>query len=74
MSSFSVVDDRNAMLSILCECERLDGGKIAWRALAFGHGVLRGCLDGVCVDEDAVMGHVQAEILERGIFAREPSP
>ncbi|MDR3445995.1 MULTISPECIES: hypothetical protein [Dyella] len=67
--NFCVVDETHHELQVLCEVDRLPG-RVAWRAHIYGSVSPQEELSGEAVDEDAVAGHVQAEVLDRGIFAK----
>ncbi|QNK00787.1 hypothetical protein [Dyella telluris] len=66
--NFNVVDEADHELQVLCEVDQLQG-RVAWRAHIYGAGSAQEELSGEAVDQDAVSGHVQAEVLDRGIFA-----
>jgi hypothetical protein len=66
---FNVVDETDHELSVQCEINGL-AGKVIWEASIYDASSLQAVLNGEAVDQDAVAGHVQAEVLDRGIFAR----
>jgi hypothetical protein len=67
--NFCVVDETDHELQVLCEVDQLPG-RVAWRAHIYGTVSPQEELSGEAVDQDAVAGHVQAEVLDRGIFAK----
>jgi len=67
--NFCVVDESHHELKVLCEVDQLPG-RVAWRAQIYGTVSPQEELSGEAVDHDAVAGHVQAEVLDRGIFAK----
>ncbi|AIF47663.1 hypothetical protein [Dyella japonica] len=67
--SFFVVDETDHALQVFCEVDPLPG-RVAWRAQIYGTVSPQEELSGEAVDQDAVAGHVQAEVLDRGIFAQ----
>lgn len=66
---FTVVDETDHELWVQCEINGL-AGKVIWQASVYDASSLQAVLNGEAVDQDAVAGHVQAEVLDRGIFAR----
>lgn len=67
--NFNVVDETDHELQVICEVDQL-ANRVAWRAHIYGTVLPQEELSGEAVDHDAVAGHVQAEVLDRGIFAR----
>lgn len=67
--NFCVVDETEHELQVLCEVDQLPG-RVAWRAHIYGTVSAQQELSGEAMDHDAVAGHVQAEVLDRGIFAK----
>lgn len=67
--NFCVVDETDHELQVQCEVDQLNG-RVAWRAQIYGTVSPQEELSGEAVDQDAVSGHVQAEVLDRGIFAK----
>jgi hypothetical protein len=67
-TTFNVVDETDHELLVQCEINEM-AGRVSWHASIYDASSLQAVLDGEAVDQDAVAGHVQAEVLDRGIFA-----
>lgn len=65
---FSLTDQQGGIIDVFCEVfER--GESVYWRAWLYGDASLRETLEGRAINETAVAGQVQAEILLRGLRA-----
>jgi hypothetical protein len=66
--NFTLIDEEGAPVEVFCEVfER--GESVYWRAWLYGFATLLDTLDGHAADEAAIAGHIQAEIMLRGIRA-----
>lgn len=66
--NFTLIDELGEPVEVFCEVfER--GEAVYWRAWLYGFATLLETLDGHAADEAAIAGHIQAEIMLRGIRA-----
>jgi len=66
--NFTLIDEEGEPVEVFCEVfER--GEAVYWRAWLYGFATLLDTLDGRAADEAAIAGHIQAEIMLRGIRA-----
>lgn len=67
--NFTLIDEHGEPVEVFCEVvER--GESVYWRAWLYGFASLLETLEGHAADESAIAGHLQAEIMLRGIHAR----